>query len=592
MSSVSQRNLRLLVRLRRVARNEQLYLSVLAMVVGSAAAAAAILFRLVIEVIQFGFFGFMGERVYTMAGDLPWWQVMLVPAVGGLLIGLFVHRFMPNRRPEGVANVMEAAALQGGRIPIRAGIGAALTSAASIGVGASVGREGPAVHLGATLASFFAERLHLSRSQRLTLLGCGVAAAVAASFNAPIAGVLFAIEVVIGHYALKFFAPVVVSAVMGTIVSRVYFGDFPAFIIPSHEIVSFWEFPAFAILGVLCAGVAIVFMHSIMFTQRFVERIPVPQWVRPAGGGLAVGVIAIAFPQVLGVGYEATDAALKELFPFWLLVALVVVKTAATAISLGCGFGGGVFSPSLMIGALVGGAFGIVATWGFPHLSSGHGAYTLVGMGAVAGAVLGAPMSTILIIFELTGDYELTIAVMFAVVIATAVTQQVHGHSFFTWQLAQRGLSLKGGRENTLLRSIHVRDVMDRVYEVIRPGVPLTDVRSKLQTAPWGELFLVDADGRLAATVTFADITHALEEEPPRPTATVEDVARLNPPVLEIEDDLETAMKLFGAVGEAHIAVVDDHDSMKIVGIVHERDVILAYNRTLMQARAEERGEA
>ena len=583
---------RLLVRLRRIRRNSQFILSLLALVIGAAAAYGAIGFRWAIDLVQLAFLGFSSERVATLAAELSWWRILLVPTIGGLLIGLFVFYVMPGRRTQAVADVIEAGALRGGRMSFGAGLGAAAVSAASIGVGASVGREGPVVHLGATIASWVSTRLHLRRSHAITLLGCGIAAAIGASFNAPIAGVFFALEVVIGHYALSTFAPIVIAAVTGTVISRIHFGDFPAFIVPEQVIVSFWEFPAFALLGLVSAAVAIVFMRSVMFTQDTVAKTPVPPWARPMGGGLAVGLIALAFPQVLGVGYEATDMALNDLYPLWLLIALIVAKTAATAISLGCGFGGGVFSPSLVIGAMLGGAFGIIATSAFPELSSGQGVYTLIGMGAVAGAVLGAPISTIFIIFELTGDFALTVAVMLAVVIASVVTQQVHGRSYFTWQLERRGLSVKGGREIGLLQSIQVRDVMGEDYATIDRTESIPRVREMIQNAQFGELFVVDGNGRLHGTITFADLHEVAFDTSHDDELKAGDVARRHPPALDAEDDLEKAIKLFGAADEPHIAVVDDHEHMQLRGVLHERDAMLAYNRALLQVRAEERGEA
>ncbi|MEE8292856.1 MAG: chloride channel protein, partial [Kiloniellales bacterium] len=234
----------LIIRLR---RSNQLILSLLAIVIGVASGLAAIAFRQTIDLVQRGTLGFGGEKVATLAAGLAWWHLLLVPALGGLAIGLFVHFFMPHRRPEGVADVIEASALKGGRMSPLVGLKAALVSAASIGVGASVGREGPVVHLGASLGGWAAERLRLGRGLSRTLLGCGVAAAVAASFNAPIAGTFFALEVVVGHYALSAFAPIVLASVTGTIVSRMYYGDFPAFILPQNWVIaSFWEFPSFA----------------------------------------------------------------------------------------------------------------------------------------------------------------------------------------------------------------------------------------------------------------------------------------------------------------------------------------------------------
>ena len=581
-----------LVGLRRFRQNDHLILWSLALVIGGTAAAAAIGFRYAIDVVQQLFYGRGGEHLATIAASLPWWQVLLAPAVGGLLVGLLVTYGMPGRRPQGVAEVIEASALHGGRMSLTTGLRAAVISALSIGCGASVGREGPVVHLGASLGAWLSKRLHLRRRMSRTILGCGVAAAIAASFNAPIAGTFFALEVVIGHYALPAFAPIVISAVTGTVISRAYYGNFPAFTLPvGWDIASIWEFPAFALLGLVCALAAILFMRSIAFTQDFVARLPIPAWTTPAVGGLCVGLIAIAFPQVLGVGYEATDSALSELYPLWLLIVLIVAKTAATAISLGCRFGGGVFSPSLFLGAMVGGAFGIIATEAFPHLSSGHGAYTLIGMGAVAGSVLGAPISTILMIFELTTDYKLTIAVMIATVIASVVTLQVFGRSFFTWQLERRGVNVKGGQDVGLLKSIKIGNLMDQRYHTVAADTPIAEVRTRLQAAPWGELFVIDGERRLTGTITFADLSEAAFDTSHDAELSARDVARAHPVVLHADDDLEAAVRVYGASGEAHLPVVDSDQRMTLLGIAHEHEVVIAYQRALSQVRAEEQGE-
>jgi len=363
---------------------------------------------------------------------MPVWQVLLIPTAGGLLVGLFLQFVMPGGRAMGVADVIEAMALRNGRMRLRDGLSSALVSIVSIGAGASTGREGPMVHLGASMAGGITQRLGLSPHLGRTLLGCGVAASVAASFNAPIAGVFFALEVVVGHYALSAFAPVVIASVAGTVVSRVHLGELPAFLLPQFGVNSLWEYPAFLVLGAVCAGIAIIFMRSIFFTERVVDSLKVPNWLKPAAGGLAVGALAVEFPQVLGVGYEATDAALNELLPLWLLLLLIPLKTAATAISLGCRFGGGVFSASLCIGAMTGGAFGLIAAGIFPHLAASHGAYSIVGMSALAAATLGAPISTILIVFELTGDYQITVAVMLATSIATVDRARGVGAQFLS----------------------------------------------------------------------------------------------------------------------------------------------------------------
>lgn len=580
--------LRLLVGTRRVVKNDQVTLASLALVVGALASVAAIGFREAIEFFQDAFYGTPSERLYQFVQTLAWWQVLWPPVVGGLIIGVLVRIGMPEQRPQGVADVIEASALKGGRMSLTTGLRAAVISAISIGSGASVGREGPVVHLGAALAANISKRLHLTRSLSRTLLGCGVAAAVAGSFNAPIAGALFANEVVIGHYALKAFAPVVIASVTSTAISRAYFGDFPAFALPPHAITSFLEFPAFVVLGLLAGIAASLMVRGISRTQDFSNKIPLPGWLHPALGGLAVGLIALVLPQVLGVGYGATEQALMGAIPLALLVAILVAKIIATAISLGFGFGGGVFSPALVVGAMLGGAFGVAISEIFPALDAGTGAYALIGMGAVAAAVLGAPISTSLIIFEMTGDYELTLGVMLAVVVSTGVFRAIHGRTFFTSQLERRGLDLKGGFESGLLRALEVNDVMHRSAETVSPAVALPELRNRLQRSLTGELFVVGDDGHLIGTITLADLSETAFNPELDHLINAGDVARLHPPVLFVDDNLEKALKLMGDCGEPLVAVLKDTNSLHFEGAVEERSVIAAYNRALLESRHEE----
>lgn len=575
----------------RFTRHEQVVLSALATVIGGIGGGSAIAFREGLGAIQYLFYGFRSERVVTFVADVAWWHILAATTIGGLAVGLIVEFLMPGKRPLGVADVMEASALKGGRMGLTDGIRAALVSAVSLGAGASTGREGPVVHLGASVSAWVAKRLRLGRALSQTLLGCGVAAAVAASFNAPIAGAFFALEVVVGHYSMTAFTAIVISSVTGTIVSRIWFGDFPAFIIPEHHIASFLEFPAFAILGLVSAATAIIFMYSIDISARIAQKAPGPAWLRPVGGGLAVGFIALVFPQVLGVGYEATDMALRGQYALWTLFALLVAKTAATAISLGWGFGGGVFSPSLFLGAMLGGVFGLLATGLFPHLSSGHAAYTIVGMGAVAGSVLGAPISTILMVFELTGDYQLTIGVMIATVIASLITRQAFGFSFFTWQLDRRGLNLRKGREQGLLKAGRVGNVMHTDQVTVVPSASLAEIRKALLKCGYGDLFVVDGEGRLHGTVRLSDLADSAFDTELDALLNAEDVCRNHPPQLAETDDLEAAMALMDSVQESIVAVIDNYDDQRLTGYVRQRDVVRAYDRALIQARAEEYGE-
>lgn len=576
--------------IRKVIKNDVLVLSVLAVAIGSLAGGAVVLFRELIVSIQWVFFGSTSERLFAHAETLPAWLIVLIPTFGGLLVGFIIQKVMPDKRPEGVADVIEANALSGGNMTLRQGLGAALVSATSIGAGASVGREGPAVHLGATIGSYAAQKMHLSRKMTRTLLGCGVAAAVASSFNAPIAGALFASEVIIGHYALSAFAPVVIASVSATAVSRLYFGDFPAFVIPPSHLTSLWEFPAFIGLGVVAALSVWVFIVATGFCQKSAQALPVPVWLKPAIGGLLVGLLALLFPQVLGIGYGATEAALNGAFPLMLLLGIFAAKIIATALSIGFGFGGGVFSPSLVIGAMLGGAYGIVATAVFPDLSSGPEAYTLVGMGAVAAATLGAPISTVLIIFELTNNYALTMAVMIAVMIATVLLQQFFKPSFFVWQLERRGIDLKGQFEQTLLQNLSVGDLMNDKILTVKPSDPLKEIRLLLRSFNDHKLYMVDEDQHLLGTITLNDLGPLVFDTQQDETTYAQDVANTNPPMLTPDDHLAFAEELMDQSGSQIIPVVQDGESKLLLGAVEQRDVLNAHTSALVRVHDEEHG--
>lgn len=578
---------------RRLLSNDSLLIAILAMVVGLLTGGGIIVFREGIVFIQDAAFGGDERHLATTAAGLPWWAVLAPPLLGGLVVGLWHRHTLPEGRPENVSHVMEAAILRGGRMPLGRGLAAMAGSMMSIGAGASVGREGPAVHLGATLGAWLARLPRFGRGVSRTLLGCGAAAAVAASFNAPIAGALFAHEVVVGHYAASAFAPVVISSVAATIVSRLWFGAAPAFALPPDlTLSSFLEFPAFAGLGVLCGIVAASFMVALTATAATAQRSGLPPWLRPVLAGLAVGLIALAFPEVLGVGYEVTDRALNGDLLLDAAIAVLVAKAVATVICLGFGFGGGVFSPSLAMGAVTGCAFGILATAAAPvGLSSGPGAYAVVGMGAVAAAVLGAPISTSLIIFELTGNYALTIAVMMAVVIATTVAHGLTGHrSLFHWQLARRGLDVDSDRQRQMLRDIRVRELVTGDPPTVAPEAGPAVLAAAFRAHGGDRLFVVDEGGRLLGTIALPDVIDVLLEDDPGSGRTALDMALTDPPVLALAESLDQAMAALEDLREAQMPVVRDRASMVLHGVVYERDIMRAYARTLSRLRAEERG--
>ena len=508
-----------------------------------------------------------------------------MPALGGLVVGLGVYFLMPERRNQGVAEVIEACATRGGCMSLRTGVTAALLAATSIGAGASVGREGPAVHMGASLSAWIAERLRFTRNRSLTLLGCGAAAAVAASFNAPIAGVFFAMEVIVGQYALHVFAPVVLASVSATVVTRVLLGDSPAFVVPDYAIASLLEVPAFVLLGGLCGAVAIGFMHGVRVAHDVFARVPLLPWMRPCVGGFCIGLIALYFPHVLGVGYGATDLALNEAFPLQMLIALAIAKAIATTIALGSGFAGGVFSPSLVIGALLGGAFGIVAASIAPEYGTTHGAYTIMGMAGMAAAVLGAPISTILIMFELTTDYQLTIAVLIVATVASVVVQRLGpARSFFLWQLKRRGVDVSVSREQILLDSTTVESVMRDNYVSVAATTPVGELRSYFAVERPGAIVVVDDSGRLYGTITAADALN-LALSASIANRTVGELIDTSAPILLTNYSLDTALALLARSESDVLVVVTGDEQRQPLGVVYRQDLVLAHNRVLRDAQ-------
>jgi CIC family chloride channel protein len=449
---------------RRLTSPEQPVVWLLALLVGILSGYAALAFYTAVSAIQGLLYGATEASIESGAAQLEWYVVLVVPILGGLIVGIILAVFSQSGRAASVAEVIESSRVRNCELSLRSGAISFIVSVVSLGFGASSGREGPVVHAGATIASQISYWLKCSPVRARTLLGCAAAAAVSSSFNAPIAGALFAMEVVLGYYAVKAFAPVVIASVAGAMISREHIGDFPAFSIPTHALETFWELPAFALLGVVCAITATLLMACIIvadnLTDNLKDRWNYPLWLEPVVGGALLGVIAIGVPQTIGVGYETTTRVLNEQYGFWFILVVIAAKLAAVAITLATRFGGGVFSPSLMLGALTGGAFGIVATSIVPDMSISYGLYALAGMGAVAAAVLGAPISTSLIVFELTGDYQSAVAVMVTVSVASVMTQQVIERSYFHWRLGNRGLHLGDGPQRYLLDTMKVGNHM------------------------------------------------------------------------------------------------------------------------------------
>lgn len=523
--------------LKTAANNNLMTLWGLALLIGISVGTITLIFRYAIGAVQWLWIGSIDESIADLLAETPRYMFFIAPVIGGFIVGQILHYFIEAKRAHTVADVIESKAIKGCYIDPKTGFWSAMISAIGLGFGASAGREGPVVHLGATFASLISRLSDFTHEQRRIFLAAGVAAAVSASFNAPIAGVLFAHEVILAHYGLTAFVPIVLSSVAGSVIVRLTIGEFPAFLIPEYSITSYWEFPAFMLLGVVAAMVSIIFQLSLSTAERVASSFEMPIWLRPVIGGALVGLIAMIFPEVLGVGYDTTDNALKQNLSLILLLSLLVAKTAATAITLASRFGGGIFSPTLYLGACTGGAYGLIAAGAFPEIASSNGLYAILGMGAVAAATLGAPISTTMIVFELTGGYTLSIALLLAVSISTALTQSVLGMSFFHWQLSTRGIFLFQGPHKEIARTLTVNDFY----------TPLEKP----------EEMVIGDDGK-------------------------------HPPALRLTDNIEQSLRVFDQHGLPSLPVIVERNDTEIIGHANHLDALHAYNQSLIRAHEEE----
>jgi CIC family chloride channel protein len=507
------------------------------------------------------------------------WATLLVPTIGGLLVGL-AHRYLsPARRPLGPPDVIRAVQFNAPLPDARSGLVSTATAALSLGAGASVGQYGPMVYLGALIGGA-ARRLRLQVPHLPAIaISCGVAAAIATAFNAPIAGLVFAHEVVLRHYATQAFAPVTVASATGYVIANVVF-DRPALFLVSFDGVAHgYEFALFAALGLVVALAAVGFMRLLLRTGPALARLVAQPALRPALAGLVLGVTALALPDVLGIGTEALRfATIEGAFGRVELMVLIAAKVGLTALCIGAGFSGGVFSPSLLIGSLLGALFWMLVAGVGGVATSGVAVYAVAGMMAFASAVIGAPLTCILIVFELTRNYDVTIAAMVAVVFSNLVSHRMFGRSLFDVQLAGRGFDFSLGRDRARLAALPVRELVSDAAVSARADEAPQAVAARLAQSGWRQAFVTDRQGRLVGVFS------------PGAAATAPTVGAAAVPagmVFYDDTDLATAMEMLrDFIGDA-VPVVARADG-RFLGAVSESAVVAAWVDQSRSLREEE----
>lgn len=571
---------RIIDSVRELSFNEYTYTILLSVAIGLLAGFGAVLFRDLILLFQSFFYG-KGD-ILSLARALPWYSKIFIPAIGGLIVGPLVYFFAKEAKGHGVPEVMEAVALRGGKIRPRVVIVKSLASAICLGSGGAVGREGPIVQIGAAIGSTLGQYFKVSSFTLRTMVGCGAAAGIAATFNAPIAGVMFSLEVILGDFGASTFAPIVLSAVTATIVSRAVLGDFPAFIVPKYELVSFYEIPFYTILGIVAGLLSLLFMFLLYRMEDGFEKIGIPVYLKAAIGGLLLGIIGIFFPHVFGNGYETIDLSLLGQISWYVLFMLIFIKMLATSLTLGSGGSGGIFAPSLFMGAMAGGVLGKIVHGLFPSITASPGAYSLVGMGAMVAAVTHAPITAIIILFELTNDYKIILPIMTASVVATLTATLLKKESIYTLKLIRRGVNIRSGKEIHIMKSLYVKDAMNIKVEVIKEDMPFKELVQFVPNSKYTNFPIVDAKGKLSGIISLQDFREVIFEEHLEDLIVAKELATIEVITVTPDQNLSEALTKIGFRNIEQLPVVDDKDPRKIVGMLSRRDIISAYNKALL----------
>jgi CIC family chloride channel protein len=567
--------------------SSELVLLVTALIVGIGAGLGAVVFRYLITAVDW--IGYSWFPQVTSGWGKAY--VVIIPALGGILVGPLVYYFAREAKGHGVPEVMEAVAIKGGRIRPRVAVVKSLASALSIGSGGSVGREGPIVQIGSALGSSLGQILRLSEDRIRNLVACGAAGGIAATFNAPIAGVIFSLEVILGEFTIQGFSTVVISSVAASVIGRVVFGDIPGFIIPTeYGITSLWEFLFFPILGALAALIGFVYTHSIYWAEDLFDSLrKVPEWVKPAVGGVLLGGFAFAYPaltgvtwdrvpQVYNVGYNVIENALANQLLLGAAITLLFAKLIATSLTIGSGGSGGVFAPSLFIGAMLGASFELGLKSIFPNIIAPEGAYALLGMAAVFSASAHAPITSVLILFELTGDYRLILPLMLTVVVATLISQRLmRGESIYTLKLSRRGVRIKRGRDIDIMDAVLVRDVMDTKHTTVNYNVPVASLASLFLQTNQHSFVVLNDESKLYGIVSLNDYRRVSEDESLLKKLQIKDIATRTLVTAFPDETMRVVLQRMAPRDLSRIPVVSREDQRQLLGVIRRNDIVRAY---------------
>lgn len=556
-----------------------------AVAIGLLAGVGALAFRSLIELFHFLFWASGGSFAEQVAAT-PWWLRLCIPTLGGLVAGPVITFWAPEARGPGVPEVIVSVTSGQSTIRHRVTFLKGFVTSLLLGTGASVGREGPIVQIGASVGSSLAQLFKIRPELRRLCLACGAAAGISATFNAPIAGSIFAMEIILMNIEVSFISHIVVASITGSVLSRIFWGEFPVFQAVPFVLESYWELLLYLGLGLAAGLVSIVFVRLIYGLDTGFQGIKLPEWCKPAIGGLALGSMALALPQVLGVGYDTVNAALTGSLSLSLALILLAGKILATSLCIGSGMSGGIFAPSLFVGAVLGTAVGLGAMQVWPGDTLHPSFFALAGMGAVVSGTTLAPITAIMTIFELTLQYQIILPLMLACISSTLVVRFLFGFSAYEMKLLRRGVNIVRGHDVGVLRSLLVRDFMRRDFVSVPEDLPLKDLYAKLLEASYPHFVVLNASGQLSGVVSFRDLRRVLPNlEELESSMTTADIMTSQVVTLWAQDNLERALHLFEEQRISFVPVLASGEQGTVAGIMTKDDLLSAYDQKVLKDR-------
>lgn len=553
------------------------------LLIGCLAAGGALAFRALIEVGQW-FLWPHGFNFLQKVLVAPWWWKLLLPTLAGLAIGPVIVYLAPQVRGPGVPEVIEAAALRDGYIAPRITLLKPLCTALVISCGGSVGREGPVVHIGSALGSTLAQALRLNPERTRISLACGAAAGIAATFNAPFAGTMFAVEIILADLQVAYLSHIVLSAVVATVISRQFLGDFPAVTVPHFAFDHPGELVLHLILGAAAGLVALLFIKGIFGTDTLIGKLPGPAWLKPAFGGFLLGLLGLISPHVFGVGYDTINLMLAGKIALTASLVILGAKYLATVVCLGSGMSGGIFAPSIVVGATLGTILALTSQTLLPQLPLHGTDYVLVGMGAVVSGTTLAPITAILTIFELTNTYRIIVPAMVACISSMLVVRYLYGYSIYETKMLRKGVNIVRGHEVNILRSLKVKDHLMTDMEALHENTPLEEILRRAEASHYPFFVVFNDQEELAGVLTLWDLRYALPyAEELGQLVVAEELMTKEVVTVFPHDNFETALNRLEGHNLHYLPVVLPFVPRKVSGVLSLDNILAAYNQKVLR---------